>query len=565
MKKHLLHFLLILILEFGYYYTFAQIPYWQWAKEAGGNNSDEAYSVTTDDSGKLYVVGYFGSSSITFGSYTLTNKNAGTPDIFLAKYDAAGNVLWTASAGGTDNDYAYSVATNRNGDIYVVGWFQSDSITFGSTTLTNANNSGFYNDDLFITKYNAAGNVLWTQGARGIFSDEALSVTTDSSGNIYMAGWFASDTISIGSDTLTNANIGSFTPDIFLAKYDKTGNVLWVRGGGGSGDDRTTSVTTDDSNNVYIVGFFESPSITFGSTTLATANVGSFDMFIVKYDEDGNVLWAKAAGGTNALGAYSVATDISGNIFVLGGFQSPSITFGSNTLTNVGSRDIFLTKYDEAGNVLWAKAAGGTEYDYASSISTDLNGSVYIAGSFRSYSITFNSDTLTNKNAGTPDIFLAKYDASGILLWALSAGETDYDETNSVTTDPNGNVYMTGYFQSDFITFGSTTITNAGGYDMFLVKYNIQTRVENLNSSSFDEMMIFPNPTTGKVSIAGIGANINTIEIFDLFGKTIHIYNFEKGKTQIAVSVDDMPVGVYYYKVMIKGLMQKTGKVIIIH
>jgi hypothetical protein len=379
-------------------------------------------------------------------------SNAQTPDW-----------LWAESAGGTNSDYANAVAADASGNICLAGYFGSPTITFGSDILTN---TGM--DDVFLVKYDASGNVLWAKSAGGTNSDYANSVAVDASGNIYLAGYFASPTITFGSTTLTNA--GSY--NIFLAKYDANGNVLWATSAGGTTSDFVNSVAVDTSGNPYVAGWFNSSAIIFGSYTLTNMGAGSSDMFLVKYDASGNVLWANSAGGAEFDFATSVAADISGNTYAAGVFGSSSITFGSYTLTNEGSRDVFLVKYDAGGNVLWAKSAGGTDWDVANSVAVDASGNIYMAGYFFSTTFTFGSDILTN--AGEDDVFLAKYDASGNVLWAKSAGGTGSDEASSVAADSFGNIDMTGYFSSSAITFGSYTLTNAaaGDRDIFIANYD---------------------------------------------------------------------------------------------
>ncbi|MFH1005081.1 MAG: hypothetical protein V1781_06265, partial [Bacteroidota bacterium] len=164
---------------------------------------------------------------------------------------------------------------------------------------------------------------------------------------------------------------------------------LWAKSAGGSSDDIALSVSTDANGNILVAGYFDSPTIIFGSTTLT--NAGDYDMFLAKYDASGNVLWAKSAGGSDWDRASSVSTDANGNILVAGSFQSPTIIFGSTTLTKAGSdnyADMFLAKYDASGNVLWAKSAGGSSDDIALSVSTDANGNILVAGNFRSPTIS---------------------------------------------------------------------------------------------------------------------------------------------------------------------------------
>ena len=230
----------------------AQTPNWLWAKSAGGTGNDGANLVAVDASGNAFVVGIFSSTTITFGSTILTN--AGGYDIFLAKYDASGNVLWAKNAGGINDDEANSVAVDTLGNIYITGFFSSPTITFGSTTLTNVGDTNSSpGQDIFLAKYDAAGNLLWAKSAGGISYDRAISVAVDASGNAYLTGGYNSPTISFGSDTLINV---SSSEDIFLAKYDVAGNVLWAKSAGGTNVDRAISVGVDALGNSSITGFF---------------------------------------------------------------------------------------------------------------------------------------------------------------------------------------------------------------------------------------------------------------------------------------------------------------------
>jgi hypothetical protein len=552
-KKNLRVSLMSLIFGLAMLNSFAQSPNYLWAKSAGGTNWDFGQSVATDANGNTFVCGYFKSPTITFGSYTLTNASAGGEDIFFVKYDASGNVLWAKSAGGTDNDEVYSVATDANGNCFVTGSFDSPSITFGSYTLTNAGGR-----DIFLVKYDASGNVLWAKSAGGTAEDWDNSVATDANGNCFVTGSFWSSSITFGSYTLMNTGVY----DMFLVKYDASGNVLWAKSAGGAGWDN--SVATDANGNCFVTGSFDCSSITFGSDTLT--NAGAYDIFLVKYDASGNVLWAKSAGGTAEDRDNIVATDANGNCFVTGDFESPTITFGSYSLTNAGGDDIFLVKYDASGNVLWAKSAGGTNFDGGNSVTTDANGNCFVTGSFRSSSITFGSYTLTN--AGVYDMFLVKYDANGNVLWAKSAGGTSYDYGYSVATDANGNCFICGVFGSSSITFGSDTLTNAGAYDMFLAKLDNTPSSINEKPLLSDNMVIYPNPNTGAFTLSftaqqGGEAEINVLNIL---GKTVYTEkcfiaqdNYAKeinlGKITSGIYILQVKVGekIYNYELRIRN------------
>ena len=311
----------------------------------------------------------------------------------------------------------------------------------------------------------------WAQSGTGNGSVEGSTVTTDLSGNIYVSGYFTSNTVTIGGYTLQNMGL-SFN-DGFLAKYDPLGNVLWAQRFGGTGNDRGTSVTTDNDGNVYLTGYFYSPTIVFGTDTLKNAgNVG--DIFIVKFDGSGKILWAKREGGVGLEIPHAIHVDNKNNIIVAGRFSSNSITFGTTILLQAGSMDVFIVKYNSAGDILWAKGAGGGSNDEAYSISSDNTGNIYVAGYF-TQPANFGSVKLTS--AGISDMFLAKYDPDGIVLWAKSAGGKGDDRATGLQTDPSGNSYITGFYTNDSISFGQIVIPNDSIDNSFIAKYDTNGNV----------------------------------------------------------------------------------------
>ncbi len=542
--------------------TNAQAPNWQWAKSAGGTAHDWGRSVATDASGNVFMTGYFESPSITFGTITLTHISFFMADIFIVKYDASGNALWAKSAGGFDFDKGLSVATDVNGNVFMTGSFYSPTITFGTITLTNAGSS---TADIFIVKYDASGNVLWAKSAGGASYDEGSGVATDASGNVFITGQFNSATINFGTITLTNAGVSIV--DVFITKYDANGNVLWAKSAGSTGADVGTSISTDTSGNVFMTGNFRSPTITFGSITLTHTGTTMYnDIFIVKYDASGNVLWAKSAGGTSYDEGYSVSTDVSGNVFMTGKINSPTITFGTITLTTasaLGSGDIFIVKYDTSGNVLWAKSAGGGTSDQGYSVSTDASGNVFITGSFWSPTISFGTITLTN--AGSCDIFIVKYDANGNVLWAKSVGGVSNDEGLSVSTDANGNVFIAGSSRSPTISFGTTTLTIASAIyvDIFIAKLDtVLVTGGNEIETSDNGVLLFPNPANNHLTIA-LASNYKKTEVTITDITGKIIYSAtESAMQKMEVSTKDFASGVYLVQIQTTDFIE-TKKLIV--
>lgn len=444
----------------------AQAPKWKWAKSVGTLDVESGYSITTDTWGNTYVTGGFYSSQLTFGSYTLNNYGiTGDDDVFIVKYDSAGNVIWAKSAGGVNFEHGSSITTDAAGNVYVAGGFSSPFITCGTQSITNSSNG----IDIFILKLDSAGNTLWLQNPIGLSSDWANGISADTMGNCYVTGYFTSSSISFGLYTLTNFGING-VEDFFIAKYDASGNVVWAHSIGGAGTDKGNSIATDANGSSYVTGYFNSTSLTFGSDTLI--NKGSDDIFIVKYNAGGNVIWANRAGGTSDDQASSISTDSAGNSYVTGYFHSQSIAFGPDTLINTNnSADVFIVKYDPAGNAAWAKKAGGTNYDYGSSIAVSANGNSYFTGYFQSPALTFGSDSLNNiSSSGSADIFILKYNTAGNVIWAKSAGGWGSDYGTGIKTDDFNNVYLTGYFDSSVLTIGSDTLNNYGNKDILITK-----------------------------------------------------------------------------------------------
>ncbi len=311
-------------------------------------------------------------------------------------------------------------------------------------------------------------NWEWAKKAGGIRADLGSSITTDASGNVYALGYFKSPTIVFGSTTLTNADNTGNTYDMYLVKYDQAGNVVWAKREGGNSNEYVYSVACDASG-VYVTGAYESTSITFGTSTFTNTFRNSF---IVKYDTNGTVLWADSPQGISFDGSFgfSVTTDGAGNVFAAGSFVSDSVIFGTNILLNlIGTHDIYIVKYSSSGSVLWARRAGGAGNDFPYSIAADATGSIYITGLYQFDPIGFDSDTLSN--AGGYDYFIAKFDANGTYMWAKNAGGSLADNGSSITIDASG-IYVTGSYQSSSITFGSFTLMNTGGSNLFLVKYD---------------------------------------------------------------------------------------------
>jgi hypothetical protein len=517
---------------------------WLWAISAGQTGDDVSYSVATDKNGNVYITGYFKSSTISFGNITLFNT--GNADIFVVKYDINGNVIWARSAGGTDEDVSYSIATDNSGNVYITGYFRSNSITFGANVLTNSNTDG--SADIFLVKFDTNGNVIWVRSADGASIVYGNSVATYNNSYVYITGRYWSNTITFGSYTLTNN--GGY--DIFLVKYDSLGTVMWAKSFGKYDHDEGYGVTTDKNANIFLTGTYMSNSITFGSFTLNNLSTSMSDIFIVKCDSLGNIIWANNIGGTSVdeLTNNSIATDDSNNVYITGFFSSNTITLGTNTLTNMGGNDFFIAKFNQYGDVKWARSAGGSDWDEGKGVSIDKKGNVWVCGFYGSPSITFGSTTLPN--AGTNDLFIVQYDSIGTVKWADRVGISGPEISYDLVTDINDDVYVTGSIATGIVSFGPYSINNSSsGSNAFLAKLS-----KAVSISEFDAykpyILTYPNPSDGKFIIKIINNNtvINnlSVEIYNIYGEKVYstLKLNPSSESEWSLDVSNLETGIYF-------------------
>jgi hypothetical protein len=220
----------------------------------------------------------------------------------------------------------------------------------------------------------------WVVDAVGTLDDPAgYGVTTDSTGNVYVAGYFVGSYPIAPGVTLTSAG----GEDMFVAKYSPAGSLMWARRAGGSGNDRGKGIALDNNGSVYATGSFQGTA-DFGIATLTGA--GGSDIYVTKLDASGNFVWTESAGSAGSDGANAIVLDSTGNAYIAGNFSN-TVDFDTNTttysLTSAGAADIFVWQLDASGNFGWAKQAGSTNSDTANSIAVDSFGNVLTTGAFR--------------------------------------------------------------------------------------------------------------------------------------------------------------------------------------
>lgn len=301
----------------------------------------------------------------------------------------------------------------------------------------------------------ADGDFVWAGAFGGPSSDEARGIASDSSGNMYITGVFrgAAD-FDPGAGTANRTSQGD--TDIFVCKLGSAGNLNWAVAIGGSLEDYGAAVTVDASGNVLVTGYYAG-TVDFdpGAGTFNLTSVGdSIDAFILKLDNDGNLVWARTIGRLDVVGniderGYAIATDVSGNVYVTGRFHD-IVDFdpgpGTQNLTAAGSVDIFVLKLDSNGEYLGAEAIGGAAADYSYGITVDSANNIYLTGNFAGTADFDTGPGASTLTAQSSDAFVCRLDSAGDLVWARQLGGTGSDGGRGIALDSDGNVYSIGNF-----------------------------------------------------------------------------------------------------------------------
>jgi hypothetical protein len=517
----------------------AQAPLsWGIAEQGHGNGYDDASSVTFDTDGNLYATGYFASDSITFGTFTL--QNSGQSDAYVVKFDMFLTPIWAAAIGGSAEEYGLGITCDSSNNIIVVGNYASPSISLGSFTL---NNSAASTPDMFIARMDVNGNFIWARSEGGSNWDNCAAVDMNTAnGDVYVAAAYYLDTMIIGSDTLLNR--GGY--DLVLMKFDINGNYLWSRNAGGNYNDLANAVAYDKNNNcVVISGGFASDSLKFPTDTLLNPAMALPETFVVKYDVNGNCIWAERSGaGDND---HSVGVDIgsNGNIYVGGHYHSPFFVFANDTLFNQGQGDVYLLVYDVNGVPLWSKSAGGLEQDFGYNVFVDGLDNIYYAGMFSSITIDFGTYQHNNPNINE-NMFMTVYDQNGNETGSISGGGLGTDYINSVVANPGG-IYVVGGFGTPGMTMGLSTLTNtdASGntFDMFIATTSIPLGEDNIENEN--EIKVYPNPSSGIFNFVSAYDGEVVVKVYNSVGKEI-ISRAENNGKNFSVELTNEAAGIYF-------------------
>ena len=360
-----------------------------------------------------------------------------------------------------------------------------------------------------ISAYSQSQDCLWAKVFGGSGDDYTYSIAVDAVGNTYIAGYLMSDTFHLNNGkTLIKTNQYSSSYDGFLTKYDANGLCQWAVSICGNNSEYAMSVVLDASGNIYLAGRYSSPTVVIDGVVLSSN--GAYEGFLAKFTNSGSCLWAHNIGGTGDDMTNSVSVDASGNAYIVGNFNSPTLNLTSTvTVANngVSYQNAYIAKYNTSGVCLWAKNISGTYVDLAKCVSVDNLGNVFVTGEYLGTSLNLgNGISITNN--GDYDAYLAKYDTSGVCQWAKNLGGSSIDRANALAVDGLGNAYLFGDFGSYSMSFGSGVSLSSitGDKDGYLAKFSsagVCSWAKKIYGPSTDEMRGLSIDNQGSILLAG--------------------------------------------------------------
>lgn len=427
---------------------------WQWAKSGNGSGFNRANSITCDNLGNAYITGSF-EANITFGNTTLSTS--GNRDIFVVKVNSNGNFDWVVKAGGSGQDESLSIKYNINNSFAMITGYFSTTANFGNLSVVSAGGR-----DVYVARIGSNGTWAWVANVGTSGSEEARAIAVDGSGNGIVTGFYT-NAIAFGANNLPQGT----ERDIFVAKIDKDGAWNWAARGFGAGNDEPNSIGVDNNGNAYVVGSFLD-KVNFGNTELTSTADRNF--FVARITNSGVWSWGRAATGNSTIEAGGISVSSTGVCCLSGSFYS-NIIINNNTYNTLGESDIFVARIAANGTWAWGQTKGGvTGITTGDGIAIDSIGNIIYTGSFFG-KIKIGNTTLTSN--GNTDIYLAKYSVDNGWLWAKSFGGINADGAKSIVTDGDNNIYLTGNFENS-IAFGSQNLTSLGMSDAFIAKFDSQ-------------------------------------------------------------------------------------------
>lgn len=503
---------------------------------------------------------------------------------------------WVFATGGVYGTlYNSSIVLDNSGNIYSIGHFHNSGPVDFDPGPGVVNLSAVGSTDIYVSKYNSSGHLIWVKRCGGVEKDEGSAIAVDASGNVYFTGNFQGTAdFNPGSEVYNLSSNG--VRDIFVAKLDPEGNFLWAKQLGGTTNDTGRAIVVDGSGDVYVTGEFEK-TVNFDPDTgnnMITSQ-GKTDIFLLKLSTTGDFQWVKHIGADGFDRGEALAIDSDSNLILTGSYTgtvdfdpgdgvaeltSPGATGASGFVLKLDAAGIFewvtalpnniagrtvttdstgniyvggggpgigIVKLNATGMITWEQLLQGFNSS-ATSIAVDVLGHIYTTGSFRG-NIDFDpgEGSVMFESGYGWDSYINKFDASGNYIWAYQlGGPTQRNYGVALALDASGSIFASGYFRSeiDFDPGPNTfNLRSESNYNTYLLKWNQETAGLEDQLQGI-QVSLHPNPTQGPIHIKfNTLQDIIELRLFSITGQLVMEKQF-KNTTNIALDLQQ-PAGMY--------------------
>ncbi len=453
------------------------------ARSAGGDQNETAHAASAFPDASVVVAGAFAGAA-TFGendpNETLLTS-LGTDDVFVARYDADGRLRWAVEGSGAGADAALAVAAAPDDGAFAAGRFSSD-LTLGAGLPTQADLVSSGGTDAFLARFDRDGVLIWAVEVGAAGDDAALGVGALADGGAIVAGRFEGTVVLGAGEPNETSLVSAGAADVFVARYDRDGALVWAKRAGGAGDDEALAAATFGGGDAVVVGQLDTQAVFGpGEPGQATLDASPTGAFIARFAvEDGTLQFARRSGGGDDERATGVATLADGSAVAVGHFTG-DVTLGpgelgQTTLNSAGATDLFVARVDAAGDLIWARRAGGTGLDEARAVAALFDGRIAVTGSFSGTAVFGPGQARQTSlvSAGATDTFLARFDATGLLVEATGAGGPTDDVGHGVAMPGDEGAFLVGRFTGSAVFDAGqpneTTISAGGPGDAFVAR-----------------------------------------------------------------------------------------------
>ncbi|MDP5076871.1 MAG: T9SS type A sorting domain-containing protein, partial [Nonlabens sp.] len=541
--------------------TLLKSQVYQGAHTFGTAATDLSQTTAIDAQGNIYVAGNVGATT-TFGTSTLTYRG-GNADGFLAKYDPNGNPLWIKPFASGFDDVVTAITIPTSGDIFLTGYFQgAGSQSFdadpGPNVFTLSQSSAILSRDCFIIKLNSNGDFVWAKQVSnpsgGAAQEDSFTIAVGEQGSVYVAGRFIFADFDPGAGTQTIITpTGGF--EGFILKLDANGNYEWVNHLKNA-QNAVRSMLIETNGDVVIVGEFAGTIDVSGATAGAInlTSSGGNDIFMVKYDMNGNHIWSQKIGGTAADAVKVIKKAANGN-YLIGGTFNGTININPDTgavlnVASLGGADGFVLEISTGGGYVNNYIVGGPSADEVYDIETSYAGKTIVTGS---YSNTVDFDTSANTavatSLGSTDSFILSLDTRTLLYDShLTYGGPGNSKNTSVEYNITlDRLSFLGGFSSnvDFDPFTPMDIKSSNGFDDVYLMQLMGNVLSNETVEGTNEISLFPNPASNFLNLRAI-SSINKLNVMDAMGRVISTVVFTGNSNEHQVDISNLSSGIYF-------------------